>query len=35
MQKLVSVSDIELDVPAIDWRDAVRSQGLYLYRMVM
>lgn len=30
MQKLVSVNDIELDVPAIDWRDAVRKSGAIL-----
>lgn len=30
MQKLVNVNDIELNVPAIDWQDAVRKSGTIL-----
>lgn len=27
MQKLVNVNDIELDVPALNWQEAVRRSG--------
>ncbi len=30
MQKLVHVNDIKLNVPAIDWQDAVRQSGAIL-----